>query len=172
MFASLACCFSIWYFLECCLLRVQMYVLLSSSFEFFLFFFQIFLSIQQKEFLFPYLTPFFCIWLGVCLCAFSTDLLEEFNFLILECPILLVLLDSIQLSFESPLFRQYLLIFLFKLNSQTSGVLFGSFQLQKMSSSRVLKNLFLGTIRNIFNVFVCTSLVHTKSSNHFRKLSS
>ena len=65
-------------------------------------------------FLFRYLTPkmfcFLCIRLLICPCAFSIDLLVEFSFLIL-----FLLLNGVPLSFESPFFFLYLLIYFFEL---------------------------------------------------------
>ena len=58
----------------------------------------------------------------------SSYLLVEFSFVILESPILLVLFTSVLLSFTSPFFRQYLLIYLFKFFlSDLSTVSFCSF---------------------------------------------
>ena len=54
---------------------------------------------------------FFCIHLLVYASAFSTDFLVEFSFVILEGPTLLVLLDPVPASFESPIFRKYFLIY-------------------------------------------------------------
>ena len=69
--------------------------------------------------MFPYFTPklfcFLCTQFLVCPRAFSTYLLVEFPFFILECFVLIVFLDPVSVSFKFPFFRQYLLIYLFKL---------------------------------------------------------
>ena len=69
---------------------------------------------------FPYFTPrlfcFFCIRLLICPRAFSSWSLVDFSLVILEWPVLIVLLDPVSVSFKSPFFRQYLLIYIFKLH--------------------------------------------------------
>ena len=69
-------------------------------------------------FLFPYFTAkLFCIHLLICPLVFCADLLVKFSFVILEHSVLFVLLEPV--SFNSPFFRQYLLIYLFHLYFQT-----------------------------------------------------
>ena len=56
-------------------------------------------------------------------------ILDEFFFyVILECPVLFALPDPVSLSFKPPFFRQYLLIYHFKLYCQTSLLIFLSFK--------------------------------------------
>ena len=50
---------------------------------------------------------FLCIWLLICFYVFSTGLLVELTFDILEVSVLLVLLRSVPVSFESPFFHYY-----------------------------------------------------------------
>ena len=74
-------------------------------------------------FLFPYFAPklfcFLCIRLLPCPRTFSTCLLEEFSFVILEWPILFLLLHFVSVSFDYLFFHQNLLIYLFKPHYQT-----------------------------------------------------
>ena len=70
--------------------------------------------ISVMFFLFLYLTPNRIILL-ICSCLFSTDMLVEFSFVILEGPILFVLFDPFSGSFEHSFFHQYLLIYFFLL---------------------------------------------------------
>ena len=72
---------------------------------------------------------FLCIRFFICLCAFSADLLVEISFVILEGSVLLALLDSVPVSFESRYFRQFLLVYFFQLYSQAYLLLsfFGHF---------------------------------------------
>ena len=69
--------------------------------------------------LFPYFTKrlfcFFFILLLVCSCAFLTYVQVEFSIVILEFRVLFVLLKSFSVSIDALFFRQYLLIYLFKL---------------------------------------------------------
>ena len=53
---------------------------------------------------------FFCFRLRICFCALSTNQSVEFSFLILECPVLFVLFDSVRVPFVFSFFCQYLLI--------------------------------------------------------------
>ena len=71
-------------------------------------------------FLFPYFNPkLFCfIYVLVYLHEFSTYLVVEFSFVILEFPVLFVLLDSVLVSFKSSFYHEYLLIYLFKFYRQ------------------------------------------------------
>ena len=61
--------------------------------------------------LFPYFTPklfcFLCIYLLFFLCAFSVKSLVEFSFIILECSVLFVLLNSVTVSFKFSFFGQH-----------------------------------------------------------------
>ena len=81
--------------------------------------------------LFPYFTPklfcFLCIQLLVCFRAFSIYLMVEFSFVILEYPVLFVLLEPSQIGFWVSPLSPISLICLFKLNFQTSSVLFRYF---------------------------------------------
>ena len=83
-------------------------------------------------YLFSCFTPkFFYFRLLVYPRAFSTYLLVEFSFVILEYP---VLLDAVSICYESPFSCHYLLTCLFKL-SDLSAVLFWSFHSTKPLSS-------------------------------------
>ena len=72
----------------------------------------------------PYFTPklfcFFCLRLLNCLFAVSINLLVEFSFIILECPVLLVLFDPVPVPFECSLIHQYILNNFFQSHCQTS----------------------------------------------------
>ena len=59
---------------------------------------------------------YFASFASGCLRAFFTSSMVEFYFYILESSVLFELLRSVFVSFNSPFFRQYLLIFLFKLH--------------------------------------------------------
>ena len=71
----------------------------------------------------PYFTPkllrFFYPCLLICFGIFSTNLLVEFSFVILEFSVLFILFDPVQIPLESSFFRQYLLIYFLQLYSQT-----------------------------------------------------
>ena len=89
-------------------------------------------SLSIMFFLFPYFTPelfcFHCIQLLVCPCAFSINLSVEFSFIMLEGPVLFVLFNSVQVSFEFLFFHQYFLIpFLLVVLSDLSTILFWHF---------------------------------------------
>ena len=79
-------------------------------------------GLSVKLFLFPYFTQklfcFLCIRLLVCPCAFYSILLLQFSFVILESLVLIVLIDTVSVSFKSPFCRPYLLIYVFKLYCQ------------------------------------------------------
>ena len=97
---------------------------LESSLNFSDFFHAIYLfSISVMFFPFPYLTPklfcFFCVQLLISPCALSINLYAEFSLVILEGPVWFVWLDSVLVTFESPLFCQYILIYFFHLCCQT-----------------------------------------------------
>ena len=71
----------------------------------------------------PYFSPesfgLFCIWLLICFRVISSQLLIEFSFVVLECPVLSILFfpKSISLySLDIYLFLQYFLVYFFKLN--------------------------------------------------------
>ena len=87
--------------------------------------------ISIMVFLFPYfilkLFGFFWICLLVCPCTLATNLLVEFSFVILECPIMFVLLDPIPISFVSPFFCQYFLSFPVVLSDWSAVIFLGSF---------------------------------------------
>ena len=117
MYSFKAWCFPIRYFLGCFSKRVQLYVYIRAFFESLQFFFQVIYppGLSVMSFMFPYFAQklfcFLCIQFFVYPHAFSTDLFEEFSFVILECPALFVFLDSVLISFESPFFLPYLLIY-------------------------------------------------------------
>ena len=54
--------------------------------------------------------------------AFSTNLLVDFSLFIFESPVLSALLHPVSVSFKSHFFRQYLLVYLFKLYCQTCSL--------------------------------------------------
>ncbi len=121
----MACRFLIWYFfsIALCNSRCTSDSVFSLSL---LNYFSSYLSIRPFCYvlsLFPHFTPklfcFLCIRLLVCTRSFPTNLLVEFSFVILECPDLFLLLDLVSVSFKSLFFRQYLLIYSFKLHHQT-----------------------------------------------------
>ena len=106
-----------------------LYVHFRDFFEFLWLFFDVIclFGLSVMLFLFSYFTPtfifcFLCNGCLLCLRAFSIYFLVQFSFVLLECPILFAVLNSISLSFKSPFFRQYLLIYLFKLHCQTRQV--------------------------------------------------
>ena len=80
--------FPIWYFIECCTERVQVYVCLKTLFEF-LSLFPHYLSIQLfcNVLSVPYFTlfHFLCIRLLICFRAFSIEVLVEFSFFLISC---------------------------------------------------------------------------------------
>ena len=74
-------------------------------------------------FLFPHFTQkiisFFYHRLLICFCAHSAILLVEFSLVILKFLVLFISLVLIPVPFESPVFRQYLLIYFFQMGCQT-----------------------------------------------------
>ena len=80
--------------------------------------------------LFPCFTPKFFYFLCICLlissCAFSNPLVG-FSFIILVWPVFFALFDPVTVSFKSPFFRQYLLIYLYKFFWQTCLFCLGPF---------------------------------------------
>ena len=67
----------------------------------------------------PYFSPeslgFFCIRLLECFIVIF-QLLIEFSFIVLECPILSVLFYPLSISLQSSFFCQYFLVYFLKLN--------------------------------------------------------
>ena len=112
--------FSVRYFLDCYSVWFLVYIRSGPPLDF-CYSFSI-LSIHSAFFLmlflFSYFTPksfcFICIRLLVCPRAFSTDLLVEFSFVIFECPVLIILLAAVLVSFKLPFFFQCMIINLFK----------------------------------------------------------
>ena len=98
-------------------------------------------------FSFSYSTPkFFYIWLFVCTCTFSSHLLVELSFIILEYSVLFALLESVSEFFVSPFFCQYHLSYLSELYSQTYLFCFGFFFI-------LMRFYFLSTFRCCRNFF-------------------
>ena len=58
------------------------------------------------------LSSLFIKWI-IFIYAFSTDMLVEFSFLILECLVLLLLLNPVLVPFESPSFTNIILLIFF-----------------------------------------------------------
>ena len=136
---------SLYYFLGSRFERIQVYFGLRSIFELLEFFFHVIyqFGFSVMFFLFSYSTSkLFCYllkWVLVCPRALSTYLLIEFSFVILEYLVLFGVLDLVSESFKSP-FRQYPLIYLFKLYCLTCPLLFFSFL---VSSSQLMLVYFL-----------------------------
>ena len=120
-------------FFKCCSKWIEVYFCLRAFFQSLQLFphdvYPFSLSIIISTF--PYFAPkWFCfprIRLRVYLRAFSPYLQVEFSFVVLECPALSVLFDLIPISFQSSFFRQYLLIYLFKLYRLFSSCCFALF---------------------------------------------
>ena len=130
MYAIMAWLFPIWYFLECYSKRFKGHVHHRAFFEPLKFFFHVIypFGLSIMFYLFPCFTLevfcFVCVCLLVYLLAFSTNLLAEFSLVTSECPVVFLLLDPVSVSFESPFFRQYLMIYLLKFYFQTWLLLF------------------------------------------------
>ena len=126
MYTITACCFRIWYFLECSSQSIQAYVgqgpSLSSCNSFFmLFIHSVFLLCSFSSHI---LLLKCCIFFATgCwfLYASSNDLLVEFSIIISECPVLLVLFDFVPVS---SFFRQYFLDYFFQLYCQSCLMMF------------------------------------------------
>ena len=114
-------------------------------------------GISVMFFLFSYFTQkLFCflyIQLLVFTRSFSTDLLVEFSFVISECPILLVLHDNVEISFESPFFCLYLYIYLFMLHCQILLLFCSGFLIP--SDLRVFLRQQAKVIRKVLITFAC-----------------
>ena len=159
MYAIIAWRFPIRYILEGNSKQVQVYFHLRASFDSLQFFFHVIhlFGLSVMFFLFPNFTPeLFCflwIWFLVCPLAFFTYLLIEFSFVIFEGPVLFILLDSVQVSFDSPIFCQGPLIYLCKLFFQTClQFCFGLFiPIYPCVSS------FLNTLSCCRSFFICPS---------------
>ena len=95
----------------------------------------------------------FYIWVLGCTRAISTYFLIEFSFVILECPVLFVLFNPFSLSFNSSSFRQYLLIYPFKLHCKVCLV----FRFGLFSPTYPFVSFFFLSTFSCHNFFPCLS---------------